>query len=140
MDLISKKMSDNSKLDFLQKLKILGELELSINQYAITGSGPLAIRNIRKARDIDIMVKKNLWGKLCKKYTPYDENHIKIGDIEIWKDFINLTPRMNEVIDAAEIIEGYPFVSLRDTLLWKEFLNREKDQKDISEIKKLIQS
>ncbi|NGX30069.1 MAG: hypothetical protein K940chlam4_00911 [Candidatus Anoxychlamydiales bacterium] len=130
----------NFKLNFLEKLKELDKLKLPKGSFAITGSGPLAIRNIREAQDIDIMVKKNLWDELCKKYTPYDEKHMKIGYIEIWKDFINLTPKMNEIIDTAEIIEGYPFVSLKDTLLWKEFLNRKKDKKDILKIRNLVKT
>ncbi|HEU65016.1 MAG: hypothetical protein KR126chlam4_00266 [Candidatus Anoxychlamydiales bacterium] len=130
----------NFKLNFLEKLKELDKLKLPKGSFAITGSGPLAIRNIREAQDIDIMVKKNVWNKLLEKFMPYDENHMKIGNIEVWKDFINLTPKMNEIIDTAEIIDGYPFVSLKDILLWKEFLNREKDKKDILKIRNLVKT
>ena len=117
---------------FLQKLKELEQLHLPKKDYAITGSGPLAIRNIREADDVDILVKKHIWKNLITRYPPYDEKHIRIGNIEIWGDFINLTERMNEVIESSEIIEGYPFVSLLDTLSWKRFLNREKDKNDIA--------
>ncbi|HKY69696.1 MAG TPA: hypothetical protein VJ205_02250 [Gammaproteobacteria bacterium] len=126
------------KIDFLKKLKALDDLKLPQNDYAITGSGPLAIRNIRQAQDIDILVRKTLWQDLLKKYTPYDEFHMKIGVVEIWGDFINLTPKIDQVIDESDKIEGYPFVSLESTLSWKMFLNREKDQKDIIAIKKLL--
>ena len=100
------------KNKFLEKLKELDKLNLPKKSYAITGSGPLAIRNIRNADDIDILVKRDLWKTLIKKYTPYDKKHIRIGNIEIWGDFINLTPIMDKVINNAEIIEGYPFVNL----------------------------
>lgn len=123
---------------FLEKLKELDKLNLPKKNYAITGSGPLAIRNIRNANDIDILVKKDTWENLKTKYTSYDENHIKIGNIEIWKDFINLTPIINEVIDSAEIIEKYPFVTLEHTISWKKFLNREKDLKDIKLIENFL--
>ena len=126
------------KSEFLQMLKAVDALHLPLGGYAITGSGPLVIRNVRVAHDVDVLVKRTLWHDLCKKFTPYDEHHIKIGDIEIWGDFINLTPRLDEVIDSAEMIEGYPFVSLQDTLLWKAFLNRSKDQVDIIAIKGLL--
>ena len=119
------------KEQFLKKLEELTALNLSKGEYAITGSGPLAIRNIRIADDIDVMVKPNLWNKLSIKYTPYDKQHIKIGNIEIWRDFINLTSIMDKVIDSATLIEGFPFVSIESTLSWKRYLNREKDQKDI---------
>ncbi len=119
-------------------LKAVDALQLPLGSYAITGSGPLVIRNVRAAHDVDVLVKRALWHALCKKYTPYDEHHIKIGDIEIWGDFLNLTPRLDEVIDSAEMIEGYPFISLQDTLLWKAFLNRPKDQADILAIRDVI--
>ena len=85
------------KQNFLKKLQELDKLELSKDTYAITGSGPLAIRGLRLADDIDILVKNIIWEELKKKYTPYDEKHIRIGNIEIWSDFINLTPILNEV-------------------------------------------
>ncbi|MBI5345586.1 MAG: hypothetical protein HZB76_00350 [Chlamydiae bacterium] len=122
---------NNFKENFLLKLKELDRLNLSKKDYAITGSGPLAIRNLREANDVDILVTKAYFNELSKKYPPYDAKHIKIGNIEIWGDFINLTPKMEMVIKHSEIIEGYPFVTLQDTLSWKRFLNREKDQKDI---------
>lgn len=116
---------------FLNKLKELDKLELNKKSYAITGSGPLAIRGMRQADDIDVLVKQSLWKKLLKTYQSHDGKHIRIGVIEIWSDFLNLTPILTKVIDGAQIIEGYPFVSLEYTLLWKRYLNREKDQKDI---------
>ena len=126
------------KSEFLNMLKAVDALHLPQGGYAITGSGPLVIRNVRAAHDVDVVVKQALWHELCKKYTSYDEHHIKIGDLEIWGDFLNLTPRLDEVIDVAEMIDGYPFVSLQDTLRWKAFLNRPKDQADILVIKRLL--
>jgi len=126
------------KKDFLQKLQELDELNLPKKDYAITGSGPLAIRGLRKANDVDVVVRQALWKSLLKKFVPYDEKHIRVGNIEMWGDFINLTHRLDDVIDSSETIDGYPFVTLQDTLSWKMFLNREKDQKDIMMIKKLL--
>lgn len=123
---------------FLKQLEELKFLNLPLGAYAITGSGPLAIRGLREASDVDIVVKKELWNELIKRFDPYDERHIKIGNIEIWGDFINLTERMDAVIDSAETLSGYPFVTLQDTLSWKRFLNREKDQKDISMIESIL--
>jgi len=119
------------KQQFLSKLQKLDDLKLPKDSYAITGSGPLAIRDIREADDIDVLVKGNLWEKLKNSYVPYDEKHIKIENIEIWSDFINLTPILDKVINDAEIIEGYPFVSLNYTISWKKYLGREKDLQDI---------
>ncbi|KKN45696.1 hypothetical protein LCGC14_0680140, partial [marine sediment metagenome] len=41
----------NFKLNFLEKLKELDKLKLPKGSFAITGSGPLAIRNITEAQD-----------------------------------------------------------------------------------------
>ncbi|NGX60468.1 MAG: hypothetical protein KR126chlam3_01642, partial [Chlamydiae bacterium] len=79
-----------------------------------------------------------VWQELIKRYSPYDEKHIRIGQMEIWGDFINLTKRLEEVIALSDWIEGYPFVTLEDTLSWKRFLNREKDQKDIALIESYV--
>ena len=128
------------KENFLQKLKALDSLCLTKENYAICGSGPLAIRNLRAADDIDIVVRGDLWEILSKKYQPYDAHHIRIGAIEIWGDFINLTHRLDDVIDQADRIEGYPFVRLQDTILWKQFLNRQKDQRDIALINEFLKS
>ncbi len=46
--------------------------------------------------------------------------------------------RLEEVIASSDWIEGYPFVTLEDTLSWKRFLNREKDQKDIALIESYL--
>ena len=41
-------------LKYIDELKAL---KLPVGQYAIFGSGPLAIRNLKAASDIDIIVK-----------------------------------------------------------------------------------
>lgn len=126
------------KEQFLKKLKELDKLKFNKTSYAITGSGPLAVRGIRQANDIDVLVAPSLWVKLLQKYNSYDGKHIRIGNIEIWSDFINLTPILLEIIKGAEIIEGYPFVSLEHTISWKKYLNRKKDQDDIKLIEEFL--
>ena len=56
---------------FKELLKKVKELNLPQNQYAIFGSGPLAIRGIRDSNDIDLIVKKKLWNKLM----PFGQLH-----------------------------------------------------------------
>ena len=135
-------MEHSSKIQnrkaFLEKLEELKCLNLPSGEYAIIGSGPMAIRGLREANDIDVVVKKTLWLELLKRFVPYDSKHIRIGNIEIWGNFINLTERIDDVIDSAELLAGYPFVTLQDTLFWKKFLNREKDQKDLKMIEETL--
>ncbi|NGX31432.1 MAG: hypothetical protein K940chlam8_00800 [Chlamydiae bacterium] len=120
---------------FLKRLEEVDRLQLPKGGYVIGGSGPLAIRGIRDAVDIDVLVKKQVWDALNFQYTP-EKNYLCIGSVEIGYEFLNLSPILNEVIDNADIIEGYPFISLKHTILWKKHLNREKDQKDIALIEK----
>ena len=127
-------MEHSSKIQnrkaFLEKLEELKCLNLPSGEYAITGSGPMAIRGLREANDIDVVVKKTLWLELLKRFVPYDSKHIRIGNIEIWGDFLNLTERMEDVIDSAERLAGYPFRHpARYFILEKIFQQRERQKR-----------
>ncbi len=126
-------------MKYLDELK---KLNLPKDKYAVFGSGPLAIRGLRENKDIDIIVKLDLWQRLKKKYpdkikkTEDDKaESIYIGNIQIlevnyqdWSSFINDPDRL---IDQAETIQGFPFVKLEHLLECKKIMNREKDWKDI---------
>ena len=129
------------KKGFLEKLKALAALDFPEDQYVIWGSGPLAIRGLREARDIDLVVTKDFWDKLVQKYPPEGpkKNKIKIGEIEIWRDLLNLTDQIDAIIADCEIIEGFPFMKLAYTLEWKRYWNSKKDPKDIALIEKYCQ-
>lgn len=127
-------------IKYIEKLEILNALNLPKDQYLIWGSGPLAVRNIRDSHDIDIVVLKNLWKTLTKKYPPQKEkkNLIKIKNIEIWSDC--LLSNIDELFANRDLIDGYPFMSLHDTIKWKKFLSREKDTDDIVLIEKFLKN
>ncbi|MCX6744612.1 MAG: hypothetical protein NTX82_03755 [Candidatus Parcubacteria bacterium] len=129
-------------LQFLDELK---NLNLPIGQYAIFGSGPLSIRNLRESDDLDIIVKPELWDNLTKKYPPVTKQGIKeqytfipIGNIEIFNSWVNLSGKINEMIDTAEIIEGFPFVKLGYVKEWKTFMGRDKDNIDLKLIEEYL--
>ncbi|MFH1522197.1 MAG: tRNA pseudouridine(55) synthase TruB [Patescibacteria group bacterium] len=127
-------------LKYLEELKALN---LPKGRYALFGSTPLAIRNIRSNHDIDIIVKKDLWPNLIKKYPKRIKKQpicIKLDGIEIFKDWLNLSNKVEEMIDNAEIIDGLPFVKLNYLLEWKEYMDREKDKKDIKLVKKYLKA
>ncbi len=120
----------------------LNKLKLPKNKFAIFGSGPLAIRGIRESKDIDIIVKKEVWDELARKYRIEGEkkNLIKIDKIKVWKDWLNLSDKIDEMIDNADIIEGLPFVKLKYLLEWKKFMGRDKDIKDIKLIEDYLEN
>src|SRR3972149_2458975 len=116
------------------------KLNLPVGQYAITGSGPMGIRNLKIINDIDIIVTSNLWDELALKYEVFEDEVIQkivIPDsfIEIFnensfkkeKSEINFFDR----IKNSEIIEGFSFESLENILFYKRKMAREKDLKDI---------
>ena len=51
----------------MKHLAVLKKINLSVGQYAVFGSGPLAVRGIRPANDLDLIVKDELWRELNKK-------------------------------------------------------------------------
>lgn len=131
-----------------EKFSALREFNLPTNQYAITGSGPLGIRNLKAIGDIDIIVTPKLWAALAEKYGIIDENGVKKivfpgGVVEAFYEgsfYIaladDLAPTMDSRIKNAEIIEGLPFDSLENVLYYKRKDGREKDLKDILLIEK----
>ncbi len=125
--------------DFNNFLEEFRKLSLPDKEYAIFGSGPLAVRGIRKAEDIDVIVTKELYHKLKKKYSEEDER-ILIGNIEIISPESVIVEEDDEVIERAEKIKGFRFASLKDIIKWKKRMGREKDLKDIKLIEYYLKS
>jgi len=125
-------------------MKFFNELEnlnLPKDKYAIFGSGPICIRGLREANDIDIVVKEDLWDYLTTIYPVNKEKElIRTGNIEIFKNWSPWFKDVNELINTAEIINGFPFVKLDYVIKWKKAMGREKDLKDIELINKHILS
>jgi hypothetical protein len=131
----------------LNYIEELTGLNLPSGQYAIFGSGPLAIRNLRDAGDIDIIVTQELWEKLAKTHPQTVKETIKgpvtsinIGHLEIYRDWLNLTPKIKELIETADIINNLPFVKLEYVIEWKTYMGRDKDKNDLKLIKTHLNS
>jgi len=122
-------------MKFLDEIK---KLNLPKNKFVIFGSGPLVIRDLRKNKDIDIIVKEDLWKELIKKYKVKDNKLIEIGNMEIFKDWKPWFNDANKLIDDADIIEGFRFVKLKYVLKWKKEFNREKDRRDVKLIENYL--
>jgi hypothetical protein len=123
-------------MKFLNELK---NLKLPPEQFAVFGSGPLAIRGLREANDLDIIVTKKLWNKLIEKYNPTEKgNEIIISNISIFQDWKPWFSEIETLIKGADIIDEIRYVKLDKVMKWKQNLNREKDQKDIQLIKKYL--
>lgn len=128
---------DITRLLFLNELE---KLNLPNDDFAIFGSAPLVIRNIKETnKDLDIIVKKSLWNELIKKYPvtiQVVENKqyefIIIGNIELSYTLIGVNGiNPKTIVDKADIISGYRFVKLEDVKFCKLCWNRDKDINDI---------
>ena len=125
----------------MQYLDELELLKLPVGKFAIFGSGPMTVRGIRESADLDIIVKQDLWEELLGKHTAcLHENPtcLRIGNIEIYADWLDLSDSINEMIDSAEIIAGLPYVQLEYVIEWKTKFGRKKDIEDLELIRKYI--
>ena len=124
-------------MEFKKLLEELRKLNLPVDSYVIFGSGSMSVRGIRESSDLDIIVSDKVWQDFIKKYSTKNNNKsiIQIGDIEICKDLLPWLDNSEELIKRSEIIDGFSFLTLEDTLKLKEKFGREKDREDI----KLIQ-
>ncbi len=122
---------------FDKLLKELDALNLPRDQYAITASGPLAVRGIRESNDIDIIVTKELWRELSEEHgvTKEEFETINVGNIQILGDgsiFSNpgLETTKKQIKDA-DVINGRRYVKLETVKKFKEAMDRDKDIRDI---------
>jgi hypothetical protein len=114
---------------FKNLLKEFDKFNYKKGEYAIFGSGPLAIRGYIKAHDVDVIVKDSAW-----RYG--DKDKIKIGNIEFLKSWPN--ENINKLIYNADIIYDRPYVKLNKVLKYKLEMNRKKDIHHINLLKKLL--
>lgn len=119
------------------------DLNLPLGEYAIFGSGPMGIREMREMHDIDLIV----FDKVFNEYL--EKQGWEIKEIYGYRDWLkndNLQIEMGRdwhegwdvegMIRGADIIDGLPFVKLDYLIKWKKFSGREKDLKDIELIEK----
>jgi hypothetical protein len=105
---------------------------LNQGEYAIFGSGPLAVRGWRENDDIDLAMTESVWHKLAQTYPPLSDIEIKIGHISAFRHWRPWFEDSRELIGTAEIIDGLPFVTLANVKKWKAAMGREKDLADIA--------
>lgn len=123
------------KITIKSLLSELKRLNLPADQFAVFGSGPMAIRGIRQAKDLDVAIKDDFFNLLKEKYKEAKPGQINVGNIEIFAAWNSLLDNAESVIDRADIINGVRFIKLNDLMIWKKKLGREKDLLDIKIIK-----
>lgn len=115
------------------------DLGMPPGDFALAGSAPLYAHGLRsRLRDVDVVARGAAW-KIAQTFgkpveAPSGIGHVvRIGDgeIEIFDRWVAPKWPIGKLIDGAEVIDGIRVVSLRDSLAWKRYLNREKDAADI---------
>lgn len=126
-------------MNLIEEIK---KLNFPLGQYVIVGSGPMAVRGLKEAHDIDIVVTPEFFEK-CKisgwETMPwtYPEKvgqiYLKKGDVELYLDVNagDFNPTTAELIGRSETIHGIPFITLGDMISFKKAYGREKHLEDI---------
>jgi len=111
------------------KLRTLG---LPTRDYAVFGSGPLAVRGlIREIRDLDLVARGTAWERAKRlgpvRAAPKGDPVVWLegGAIEVFGGWLGWD--VEALIDGAEIIGGLPFARLEDVLTFKRSYGRPKD-------------
>ena len=115
---------------YTERMKsLLDELDtfgLGDGDYAIFGSGPLAVRGVIEPSDLDVLIRES-------KYE-YDESPKVIGNIEFSYNWPGFEGRIDELINSAEMIDGYPYVKLEYVEEYKNNMERTKDDQHIMDL------
>ena len=124
-----------TKEEIISKVK---SLDLPINSYIVFGSCPLTVCGIREAKDIDLLVSKEIYQKLrnsgWKELYKNPRDKPLVHDVfeahENW-NFSSYSPTLEYLLTNAINIDGVLFASINDVLKWKTASGRLKDLTDI---------
>ncbi|MFF5519290.1 hypothetical protein [Streptomyces coeruleorubidus] len=118
----------------------LSTLSLPREDFVIAGSAPLFIRGLRdEISDLDIVTYGAGWERARSLAEAHNAPYGKVesvpffeGRIEVLNGwFPHLFGTVPALIARAEIIGGFRFLTVPDTVLWKRDLDREKDRADL---------
>jgi hypothetical protein len=121
-------------------LNLIDKYKLPKNKTLIFGSAVLALHGIRENKDLDVMVTEDIFKKLAynglfiegvastskEKYY-----HTKNEKLEVYSSLGRIRTSVDKLIDKADKIDGYLFLSLEDIKKWKKAMGREKDLEDL---------
>ncbi|WNV85034.1 hypothetical protein [Umezawaea sp. Da 62-37] len=123
-------------MDIFEQVKAL---ELPERQYVVFGAGPLAAHGIRDTADVDLFVTTALYEELkasgwAEMGTRSSGLHLSSGIFETDETWVygDYSPTVEELVEAADIIDDVPFAPLTEVLKWKRALGRPKDVQDVA--------
>lgn len=124
----------------MKYLEELLALNLPTDDFAIFGSGPMAVRGMRENDDIDIIARESAWLELASQYPKNikSDKEIAIDHISIFRNWLPYFTNIEKLIDSADVIDGIRYVKLEYVKQWKQAYGREKDLKDVEQINKYL--
>ena len=113
----------------------LDSLNMPKSDYAITGSGPLFVHGFISSldNDLDVVARNDAWKIALTFGNPKSGDlgdliiDIFDGQIQIFNGWSIVNESTDEIINNAEIHNGYPFATINHVLTYKKKLKREKD-------------
>lgn len=116
----------------LRCMDTLKELNIPKEEFVIYGSAPMVLRGLKeKNNDLDVLVKDSLWEKLSVKYpNNINGDYIDINGVSFTHTDMNLLGDIDDVLKKSEVIDGFHFLSLLETKMWKEKVGGERHLND----------
>ncbi len=121
----------------IRYLDELEDLELSVGDYVLTGSAVMAVAGLRENKDLDIMVRQDVWDRLkARPDFSLEAGKLARGHLEVMRDSALPTMSADDLIEAAEIIDGHPYVPIKYVAMFKLKRKTQKDLADYQLIEK----
>lgn len=131
-------------MDIYQRIK---SLNLPLGKYVVGGGAALEAFGIRKATDIDVAVTRDTYQKL--RSDGWREKTVNGGNKGLVRREIDLAVgfacgkrkiRTATLLKTATVVNGVPFIDLKQIIKIKKAANRPKDKSDLRLIEKFLQS
>ncbi|MBI5220904.1 MAG: hypothetical protein HY978_03690 [Candidatus Liptonbacteria bacterium] len=135
-------------MDIIAEIK---KLDLPAGKYVVVGSGPMAVRGLKDAHDIDLVIAPEVfehyraagWQVLPWTYANHpgqDQVFLRQGILELYLDVNcgDFCPTLEELVRRADMISGVAFASLPDTISFKRAYGREKHLRDVAVIEEYL--
>ena len=136
-----------SRLENVNHIKQFLDLGLPKNKCLIMSSGVMALFGIRKNRDLDVIVTKDVFNKL-KNNKKLIYSHRRLSDnpsyqtldhnVEFYDTMWPFKKSIEHYLKMAIVVKGVRFLPLRKVIRWKKKLNRNKDREDIRLIQRVV--
>ena len=122
-----------------ESLEFLKSLELPAGDYAIFGSGPLAVRGvIEHNHDLDVICRGAAWDTVQAAGCPRFLDEYQVQIVEFLDGALTFGTHwgigdfsVDELLDTAETLNGLPYVRVEHVVAYKRIANRPKDKEHL---------